>query len=99
VHLPYVIGGLWNGKDAPPKKNSDVIAGGKVKQRIIRSRTGHVVILDDSDGSSGITIADKNNNRISLESGSGKLTIDVKGDISIHAGGRIEIKGTMIDLN
>ncbi|PWT85392.1 MAG: type IV secretion protein Rhs [Proteobacteria bacterium] len=99
VHLPYVIGGLWNGKDAPPKKNSDVIGGGKVKQRIIRSRTGHVVILDDSDSSSGITIEDKNNNRISLESGSNKLTIDVKGDISIHAGGRIEIKGTMIDLN
>ncbi|HTI52454.1 MAG TPA: VgrG-related protein [Planctomycetaceae bacterium] len=99
VHLPYVIGGLWNGKDAPPRKNSEIVAGGRVKQRIIRSRTGHIVILDDSDGNSGITIADKNDNRISLESGSNKLTIDVKGDISIHAGGRIEIKGATIDLN
>ena len=46
---PYVLGGLWNGRDLPPKKNRDVIvSGGKVQKRIIRSRSGHSVVLDDS---------------------------------------------------
>jgi phage protein D len=53
IHCPYVLGGLWNGKDAPPKKTPDVVSGGKVERRIIRSRTGHIVILDDSTSSPG----------------------------------------------
>ena len=99
VHHPYILGGLWNGKDAPPKKNQQVISGGRVEQRIIRSRTGHLFLFDDSDGGSGITVSDKNGNKITFETGSNKLVIDVKGDLSIKAGGKIDIKGTMINLN
>ncbi len=99
IHFPYVIGGLWNGVEAPPKKNSDITAGGHVTQRIIRSRTGHLVILDDSDGQAGITLQDKNGNKVMIDSNANKLTIQVTGDISIQAGGQIEIKGAMINLN
>jgi uncharacterized protein involved in type VI secretion and phage assembly len=28
---PYIIGGLYNGKDAPPLAVGDVVSGGKVK--------------------------------------------------------------------
>jgi len=99
IHYPYVIGGLWNGVEPPPKKNSEITVGGKVTQRIIRSRTGHVVILDDSDGQSGITLQDKNGNKVSIDSNANKLSIQVTGDISIQAGGQITIKGAMIQLN
>jgi phage protein D len=99
IRFPYVIGGLWNGVEAPPKKNGEITAGGRVTQRIIRSRTGHLVILDDSDGQAGITLQDKNGNKVSIDSNSNKLTIQVTGDISIQAGGQIEIKGAMINLN
>jgi phage protein D len=99
ILYPYVIGGLWNGVEAPPKKNGEITAGGRVTQRIIRSRTGHLVILDDSDGQAGITLQDKNGNKVSIDSNANKLTIQVTGDISIQAGGQIEIKGAMINLN
>lgn len=99
IRVPYVIGGLWNGVDSPPKKNSEISVGGRVTQRIIRSRTGHLVILDDSDGQSGITLQDKNGNKISIDSNANKLTIQVSGDISIQAGGQVQIKGAMINLN
>jgi phage protein D len=99
IHHPYVIGGLWNGQDAPPRRNSEIIAAGQINQRIIRSRTGHIIVLDDSDGSSGITIEDKNGNRIELDSSTNGLTLDVKGNISIRAGGQVEIKGSVINLN
>jgi len=99
MRYPYVIGGLWNGQDAPPKKNAEITVGGKVTQRIIRSRAGHMVILDDSDGQSGITLQDKNGNKLTLDSNANKFSIQVSGDISIQASGQVEIKGAMINLN
>lgn len=99
IHHPYVLGGLWNGKDLPPKKNQQVVSGGKVRQRIIRSRTGHRIVFDDSDGSGSVTIADKNGNTITIDSASNAMNIDVKGNLSIKAVGQITIKGAMINLN
>jgi phage protein D len=101
MDYPYVLGGLWNGKDAPPKKNGEVVSGGHVQQRIIRSRSGHIITLDDSDGGGGITIQDKSGNKIALDTGSNALTIQVQGDASVkaqgsltlEAQGQVEIKG------
>jgi phage protein D/phage baseplate assembly protein gpV len=90
---PYVLGGLWNGQDAPPQKSSDAIAGGKVQKRIVRSRAGHQVVLDDSDGGGSITIADKNGNTIALDTATNALSMKVSGDITLDAGGQITIKG------
>jgi phage protein D len=99
IHHPYIIGGLWNGKDSPPKKSGDVINGGRVEKRIIRSRTGHSIVFDDSDGSSSVTISDKKGNSITLDTAGNKIVIDAKGDLSIKAAGKIDIKGSVINLN
>lgn len=107
LHFPYVIGGLWNGQDAPPKPSSQVVSGGRVKERIIRSRTGHVITLDDSDGGGGVTIEDKNGNKIQLDSGQNSLTIEVagnakvtsKGNLTLEATGKVEIKGMGVKVD
>jgi phage protein D len=104
IHYPYVLGGLWNGKDALPKK---VTSGGKVQQRIIRSRAGHTITLDDSDGGGGVTVEDKNGNKIMLDSGANKLTITVQGDASLkaqgnltlEAQGQVQIKGMGVKMD
>jgi hypothetical protein len=93
------VGGLWNGKDLPPKKSDQVVSGGRVQQRIIRSRTGHMIVLDDSESGASITIADKNGNKIVFDSGSNAMSFDVKGDLTIKAGGQVTIKGAVINLN
>ncbi|HEY9598294.1 MAG TPA: VgrG-related protein [Cyanophyceae cyanobacterium] len=38
---PYVVGGVWNGQDAPPEKVQDSVAEGKVRLRTFKTRTGH----------------------------------------------------------
>jgi phage protein D len=104
IHYPYILGGLWNGRDAPPK---NVVSGGKVQQRIIRSRTGHMITLDDNDDGGGVTIEDKNGNKIVMDSGANKLTIIVQGNASLNAQGnltlaaqgRVSIKGTGVEIN
>jgi uncharacterized protein involved in type VI secretion and phage assembly len=42
---PVIVGGVWSTKDKPPEPNED----GKNNFRGYRSRTGHRLILDDSD--------------------------------------------------
>jgi phage protein D len=99
INFPYVIGGLWNGNDAPPKKNSEIVASsGKVNQRIIRSRTGHIITLDDSDDAPSITIVDKTEkNKIVLDSQNNKLTVHFEGDMVFEApNGDIGIKAKTI---
>ncbi len=44
IHQPIVVGGGWSEVDPPPETNDD----GKNNFRLIRSRAGHRMILDDS---------------------------------------------------
>jgi uncharacterized protein involved in type VI secretion and phage assembly len=101
INYPYVLGGLWNGKDAPPIKSSvtSVLDGGKVKQRIIRSRTGHIITLDDSDNAPYIEIVDNTKkNTIKLDSKNNKLTIHLEGDMLFEAVKDITIKGKNVTI-
>jgi phage protein D/phage baseplate assembly protein gpV len=91
IHQPYVLGGLWNGKDKPPKPTSGVVSSGKVDRRIVRSRTGHVITLDDSSGSPGITVEDSKGNKVQIDTKSGTMTLE--------ASNAIEIKSKKITIN
>src|SRR5580765_7687889 len=44
---PYCIGMLWNGTDSPPEQMD---GSGKNYKKVIRSRNGVKVTLDDNDG-------------------------------------------------
>lgn len=110
---PYIIGALWNGKQLPPETNDD----GKNDHRLIRSRSGHQLLFDDGDppkvelklqdgkhlllDDKGIKMEDGQGNTITIETGSGAITIESKGQlklksqsISIEAGASMEIKAT-----
>jgi uncharacterized protein involved in type VI secretion and phage assembly len=97
VRFPFVIGALWNGKEATPINNSD----GKNDQRLIRSRKGHQLMFDDGDSGlvelklndgkkiafddNGIRIDDGNGNSIAIDSNSGALDIKAAGQLTIKA--------------
>ncbi|MBT9314502.1 VgrG-related protein [Leptothoe spongobia] len=49
IHRPFVLGGIWNGKDAPPEKTEDVVAGGKVRLRTFKTRLGHTLQFVEED--------------------------------------------------
>ena len=90
VNFPYVVGVLWNKKDKPP---DGAVVAGKVNQRIIRSRSGHVVILDDTQGKEKISITDKTGkNSIEIDSKTNAMTLKTTGDFTIDAGGKLMIK-------
>lgn len=96
VARPYVLGALWNGKDKPPATNSD----GKNNLRFIKSRSGHLIRLDDTDGSEKVEIIDKSGaNKIVIDTSGKTITIESDKDININApNGKITLKATDVEI-
>ena len=63
--FPYVIGFIWNGKDAPPAEH--------VRERKLESKNGHAIRFLDAtpDGGSlgAVVIEDGHGNRITMSNG------------------------------
>ena len=79
IHRPFVLGALWNGLDATPLKAAAAVGGdGKVNQRVVQSRTGHTVTLDDTDGKQMVTIKTQGSHTISLDDTSGQAKVTIK---------------------
>ena len=96
ISRPYVLGALWNGKDKPPDTNSD----GKNNFRFIKSRSGHMIRLDDTKGSEKIEIIDKGGaNKIVIDTSGKKITIESDQDIDIKApNGKITLNATHVEI-
>lgn len=96
INMPYVIGALWNGVDKPFETNSD----GKNDKRVIKSRSGHLIRLDDKDGAEKIEIIDKTEkNLITIDTASNKIIISSDKDIEISAeNGKVTINAQEIEI-
>src|ERR1700738_5179898 len=77
ARFPYIVGFLWNGKDAPPETN--------VNKRTIKSKKGHTVVLDDGDDSEKITVQSSSGHQVVLDdTGAGKtITIQTAGSLAV----------------
>jgi phage protein D/phage baseplate assembly protein gpV len=91
ITRPYVLGALWNGKDKPPASNADL--------RLIKSRSGHLVRLDDSNGAEKVQIIDKSgDNSVTIDTASNTITIASAQDVVIEAPhGRISLSAQSIE--
>src|SRR5215475_6484564 len=96
VDHPYVLGGLWNGKDTPPESNDN----GENNHRTIKSRSGHVVRLNDAAGSETIEIIDKSGkNKIVVNTAENSITIEADADITItSAMGKLTMEANGIEM-
>jgi uncharacterized protein involved in type VI secretion and phage assembly len=95
VNFPYILGGLWNGQDKPPETNKD----GKNNKRLIKSRSGHQIILDDTKDAEKIIIQDSTGkNEIVIDSKNNAIMLKVEQDLTIEAKGKIILKTSGGDL-
>jgi phage protein D len=99
MHRPYVIGGVWNGTDAPPKPIGDVVGSG-VRLRISKTRLGHQVWFVDEDKGSdkkGYYIQTQGSHWIKLNDTDKYVEIETSGGHKIRLddrGKKIEIKSS-----
>ncbi len=108
---PFILGALWNGQDKTPETTDNAVAGGAVKLRILKTRTGHTVTFDDTDNAGKITIVtvkglkveldDASSGKITVADGNGtnKVEIDVTSSkITVESGTEIDLKSQTIKL-
>ncbi|UVI27385.1 phage baseplate assembly protein V [Paenibacillus spongiae] len=109
IDHPYVIGAIWNGQDNPPNKNGD----GDNNIRTIKSRSGHELTFDDTNGQEKVTLQTKGGHQIVLDNtsgsekieivdhtGSNKIKMDsVQKEIHIESAMRLNLKSQMIEIS
>jgi uncharacterized protein involved in type VI secretion and phage assembly len=126
LRFPYVLGALWNGKEKPPFANDD----GKNDKRIFKSRKKHQLLFDDGAkgvvelahekgrkivfDDNGFAVQDENGNLVKVDSNSGAMTIEAKGQLNIKAvsitleatgtleikaGATLTIRGSVVNIN
>ncbi|WP_214323251.1 VgrG-related protein [Nonomuraea sediminis] len=100
---PYVLGGLYNGQDAPPGLSTPMIddVSGQVNVRALVSRTGHRLELVDSvTGGSGVLLASGDERlTVRLDARTGMLAIKGANGVTIDAGmGQLELKGARVTM-
>lgn len=89
---PYVLGALWSASAIPPKA--------AVSQRQLVSRSGHAIVLDDTEGSEQVEIRDRTGkNRIVITSKDNSLVIESEGEITIKAKGKLTLSGKGVDID
>uniref|UniRef100_UPI0011AEEAC5 phage baseplate assembly protein V n=1 Tax=Aquimarina sp. I32.4 TaxID=2053903 RepID=UPI0011AEEAC5 len=77
---PFVLGALYNGSQNPSawqSQNNNIKA--------IRTRSDHTIKLDDTSGAEMITITDKNNNIIQIDTAGKSIMISAPENVSIVA--------------
>jgi phage protein D/phage baseplate assembly protein gpV len=86
IHRPYIVGGVWNGKDKTVETVDDTIKNGKVRLRTIKTRTGHTIQFveeDDMGSKAGIYIKTIGGHRIDINDSEEFIKIKTNGGHSI----------------
>lgn len=102
---PAVIGGLWNGQDAPPE-SMDGAGDNNIKK--LRSRNGVQITLDDSDGAERLVLETPGGQQVTLKDGPGEIEAqDSNGNsvklepsgITVNASAKVTINGSVVEIS
>lgn len=102
---PFVIGALWNGQDAPPESMDD---SGKNDKKVLRSRNGVRVELNDADGQEALLLETPGGTKIALRDGPSRIEIvDANGNsillesggITINASAKVTLTAAMVSVS
>jgi uncharacterized protein involved in type VI secretion and phage assembly len=103
--MPFVVGGLWNGQDAPPQSMD---GSGKNDIKQIKSRNGVAITLDDASGQEKLIIETPGGNKVSLTDGPGVVEIaDSNGNsvkleasgITVTASAKVTVNASMATIS
>jgi uncharacterized protein involved in type VI secretion and phage assembly len=105
VRRPFVLGGLWNGQDAPPESMD---GSGQNYKKVLRSRNGVKITLDDHDGQESFICETPGGQKITLKDGAGSVeVIDSNGNsiklessgITINASAKVTVQASQVAVS
>jgi uncharacterized protein involved in type VI secretion and phage assembly len=102
---PYVIGALWNGRDSPPESMD---GHGNNYHKILQSRNGVKITLDDTDGMESLKLETPAGQVITLKDGSSAVKIEdsngnsIKFDsagITMNVSNKLTISASQVEIS
>lgn len=87
---PFVLGMLWNGSDKPPQSMD---GGGNNEKKVLRSRNGVKITLDDASGRESLTLETPGGQSLKMHDGPGGIEIQDSNGNSI----KLQSSGITID--
>jgi uncharacterized protein involved in type VI secretion and phage assembly len=102
---PYVLGGLWNGRDAAPESMD---GAGRNFKKVLRSRNGVKVTLDDQDGQEKLVLETPGGQKVTLKDGPGAVEIvDSNGNsvkletagITVTAAAKVTVNASQVAIS
>lgn len=105
ARLPLVLGGLWHGTAAPPETMDGASAN---KLKVVRSRNGVKITLDDSDGQERLKLETPGGQKLELTDGPGRCELaDANGNrivleasgIRIEASAKVSVQAAQVDVS
>lgn len=89
---PYIVGVLWNSKNKPPEHDKAWVEEGRTLRRMIRTQSGHKIVIDDSSNSPQILIQDKTEkNLILIDTKNNNIEVKAQNDFIVEAGRDIKM--------
>lgn len=106
---PYVIGGLYNGRDEPATAWTESVKGGQVIRRSFTSRTGMEVVFTEESGTETLTLSTTDRSqRVTLTQSGGKgieiisegpVMVTAKTDATVKADqGKLALSGQSVQI-
>ncbi len=101
---PYVVGSLWNGRDRPPEAMD---RAGRNARKVIRSRSGVRIVLDDVNGEERFVVETPHGQRITLKDGPGQVRIeDANGNavlldssgVTVRSAAAVTVQASVVDI-
>jgi phage protein D/phage baseplate assembly protein gpV len=86
IHRPYIVGGVWNGKDKTVEEVNKTVQNGQVRLRTIKTRTGHTIQFVEErlgDSKAGIYIKTIGGHQIDINDSEEFIEIKTDGGHSI----------------
>lgn len=96
LRRPYVLGATWNGEEPLPSEPQEAN-----NLRLLKTRSGHILEFDDSEGSAKVTLSTAGGHELVLDDGASTMTLRHSSGhvITFTAGGAIEITAnSTVDL-
>jgi uncharacterized protein involved in type VI secretion and phage assembly len=102
--MPVIVGGLWNGNSQPP----ETISGGRNRRKVIRSKNGVTITMDDQDGQEQFIVETPGGQKVTLKDGPGAILIeDSNGNsakletsgVTVTASAKVTINASTVEVS
>jgi phage baseplate assembly protein V len=90
MRLPVILGGLYNGQDKPATHRDS-----STDQKLVRTRGGHELLLDDTDGQKRVRLRSDAGHELDLDDQGQKVRLRTAGGIQVElddAAGKVTVQ-------